>query len=809
MNIMYGGTKEEMERLVKDAAKIDKSFKYNTKTVVKNKKAVTELDMSYADIVQAIHIVQTNMGITGTTAEEASKTISGSIGMLKSAWANLITGMGEGNEVKLDGLVNAVVDAGKTVFANIMPVAEKVIYGFIHLIEASVPVLLETVPGMVSRLAPRLVKAAGTLVTSIGKSLPSLMSSIVKKLPQALKSVERFIIVWVGGAMGRLLSNLAGYKIQTNQSIFQNLFTQLFDLLKKASGKIREFWKVVVQPIGQDIAKLLQGIVRAAIHLLDGLKPFWEEVSPKISEAFRAIADFWHNTLYPVLDDIVFFVITWLVPRIIEWVGKAVDFVGKAFKAIEQFWRDPLYPILKRIWVYISETVVPKAVEAWGIFRDKIKEVFDKISQWWDDSGKDLFDKVKKFITETLVEKMGEFYKNVLSPIVESLGGMEGIIDLLMKGIAGYIAAKSISTALGAIHGLITSITEGFIGLSAAIEAFAPKLIILAEIVALYQEIKQLLDTDKEYKKLYSGSRETVQKNLDEYKRLYETQGKEVADAYASAWVDVGKLDYNDSVRLLEYALEQQYTDIPKNLWEGFAKGWRYYFGGEGQKGVGLNQLVEDAFVNAIANIRILLGLDKDESESYIIAADIVEGFKTGLKGIKTWFEGLGEAILRRIKTIANVIIRGINTYILTPIENAINKIISGLNKIPGVALNDVTLGKISEFALEANYGLGRKGNERFFANGGILGEGQSAFVGEYAPELLRVIGGKAMVTPLSKVSARFPGGPETFEPRVAQSRPVTVIMQVGEKEFGRLAFELGSAEEQRVGVRLAKGGAY
>ena len=452
MNIMYGGTKEEMERLVKDAARMDSSFKYNTKTVIKNKKAVTELDMSYADIVQAIHIVQTNMGITGTTAEEASKTISGSIGMLKSAWANLITGMGEGNEVKLDGLVNAVVDSAKTVFTNVMPVAEKAIYGFIHLIEASVPVLLETVPGMVSRLAPRLVKAAGTLVTSIGKSLPSLMSSIVKNLPQALKSVERFIIVWVGGAMGRLLSNLAGYKIPTNQSIFQNLFTRLFDLLKKASGKIREFWKVVVQPIGQDIAKLFQWIVIAAVQLLDGLKPFWEEVSPKISKAFQDISNYWSSKLYPILQGIVHYIVTEVVPAVAEnaplilsiigsviagiaayniakKIGDVIGIVKKlfgvitahpfalvigaivgliaylvhlyqtneeardkinaAFEAIKGFWENTLKPAFENIWDYVVNTVVPAVVKAWNEdFLPTIQTVFQAVAGFWEDTLK-------------------------------------------------------------------------------------------------------------------------------------------------------------------------------------------------------------------------------------------------------------------------------------------------------------------------------------------------------------------------------------------------------------------------------------
>ena len=76
LKLGYGGTKEEMQRLLDDAEKIS-GIKYDIS--------------SYADIVDAIHVIQTEMGITGTTAKEAEETISGSIGMLKTSFQNLIT----------------------------------------------------------------------------------------------------------------------------------------------------------------------------------------------------------------------------------------------------------------------------------------------------------------------------------------------------------------------------------------------------------------------------------------------------------------------------------------------------------------------------------------------------------------------------------------------------------------------------------------------------------------------------------------------------------------------------------------------
>ena len=108
LKLGYGGTKEEMQRLLDDAEKIS-GIKYDIS--------------SYADIVDAIHVIQTEMGITGTTAKEAEETISGSIGMLKTSLQNLITGMGDA-DANIDQLCDNVVNSFKSVVKNISPVIQ-------------------------------------------------------------------------------------------------------------------------------------------------------------------------------------------------------------------------------------------------------------------------------------------------------------------------------------------------------------------------------------------------------------------------------------------------------------------------------------------------------------------------------------------------------------------------------------------------------------------------------------------------------------------------------------------------------------
>ena len=137
LKLGYGGTKEEMQRLLDDASKL----------------SGTEYDLSSLnDVYEAIHVVQEEMGITGTTAKEASETISGSTSAMKSSWTNLMTGLANDN-ADLGGLLDNVIDSALTVADNILPVVEQVADSIIEVL----PSLLDKV---IAYLPPSFYKRA-------------------------------------------------------------------------------------------------------------------------------------------------------------------------------------------------------------------------------------------------------------------------------------------------------------------------------------------------------------------------------------------------------------------------------------------------------------------------------------------------------------------------------------------------------------------------------------------------------------------------------------------------------------------------
>ena len=185
LKLGYGGTKTEMERLIKDAAKMDKSVKAN--------------DLSFGNIVKAIHAVQTNLDITGTTAREASTTISGSLSSMKSAWGNLMPALIQGGDQFdqcLKNLIESIVgvedETGKRVggvINNLKPAITKALSGIGTLITELSPTIEAELPKLIDELLPPLITAATSLLSGLIKALPSIVKTVAKEIPNIVKQI--------------------------------------------------------------------------------------------------------------------------------------------------------------------------------------------------------------------------------------------------------------------------------------------------------------------------------------------------------------------------------------------------------------------------------------------------------------------------------------------------------------------------------------------------------------------------------------------------------------------------------------------
>lgn len=273
LKLGYGGTKEEMQRLLEDAEKLSGQ----------------KFDLSsYADIVDAIHVVQTEMGITGTTAKEAATTIQGSVNMTKAAWQNLVVGIADDTQ-DFDVLVNNFVDSVTTAGENILPRVEIALKGVGTLVEKLAPVIAKTVPNIVSTTLPSMIKAGTSMIRALLdgllKAVPELIPCfkdiinqlievIVDNLPLIIEAAVTIAGAIVSGLV-EALPDILDAGIELIQSLAQGLTTGIPTILSTAITIVSQLASTLIQNLPQLVQTglslllgLVQGILQAIPQLL-------------------------------------------------------------------------------------------------------------------------------------------------------------------------------------------------------------------------------------------------------------------------------------------------------------------------------------------------------------------------------------------------------------------------------------------------------------------------------------------------------------------------------------------------------------
>ena len=295
LKLGYGGTKEEMQRLLEDAEKLS-GIEYDIS--------------SYADIVDAIHVVQTEMGITGTTAKEASTTIQGSLSSMKSAWQNLLTGVADDN-ADFDGLVNNFVDSLVGVGENIIPRINTVIQGLTQLISQSsetiipmvVETLLQNLPAIVAAgmdlimaLVNGIIDNMDVLIDSTIELIDVVVDKLIENLPKLIDGGVRLIIALAGGLI-KAIPKLVG-KIPEIISAIVNGF-------KSGGNRILDVGKNIVQGVWEGIKSAASWIRDKVTNffggIVDDVKDFLGIHSP--SKVFASIGGFMAEGLGEGFED--------------------------------------------------------------------------------------------------------------------------------------------------------------------------------------------------------------------------------------------------------------------------------------------------------------------------------------------------------------------------------------------------------------------------------------------------------------------------------------------------------------------------
>lgn len=303
LKIGYGGTKEEMERLLDDAGKLQ-SEKLGTEV---------KFDISsYADIIDAIHVIQDEMGITGTTAKEAEGTISGSIASLQSAAQNLIAGLGN-PDADIQGLCDTMVEAFRTAEENIELIIGNIIEALPNAADALIDAVGDLLPSMLSAFTGLFDKVLTALVEMLPKLAPavadaaadaavSIVDTIADNLPVIIEAVIQTVVSIANAlteALPRLIPTIVDGVLMAATALLENV-----DIILNAAVQLVVAFEEGIVNSFPDIIARLPELLLSLVNALTSLIPLLYEVPVKICKAIgEGLIEFdWKETSEKMFD---------------------------------------------------------------------------------------------------------------------------------------------------------------------------------------------------------------------------------------------------------------------------------------------------------------------------------------------------------------------------------------------------------------------------------------------------------------------------------------------------------------------------
>lgn len=482
LKLGYGGTKEEMQRLIDDA---------NALNAAQGNLTNYSID-SYADVVSAIHDVQTEMGITGTTAKEASTTIQGSLSAMKSAWKNLVVGIADDNQ-DFDKLVNNFVDSAVTAGDNLIPRIETSIKGVAKLVSSASQSIIPLAVDTIVNALPDVVSAGASLVGSFANAITSSLPTLVASAGNIVIELINGITAKSGGIVNSgaaIVTDLAdgiskfveklypavtalSYTLAeelSNPSTLSSLVDAALEIIMSLVNGVMDAMPIIVQSAPIIIGNLVAGLIVALPQVIDaGIEILMSLVNgildtiPSLVAAIPTITMAIVNGILTNLDEIILAAIqitlsiavgmVEAIPNMITQLPRIFLAIVNAFKEFN--WKSIGSDLLTGIWYGIKDKV------EW--LKGKVQGVVDKIKGWF--TGKDGFDEhsPSKWSKKVFQYVMDGGANGINAGMPSMMSAVSGAVDNIKSGFdVGTISASA--SASGSVKSNVRDVIRDEIG---------------------------------------------------------------------------------------------------------------------------------------------------------------------------------------------------------------------------------------------------------------------------------------------------------------------------------------------------------
>lgn len=509
LKLGYGGTKEEMQRLLADAEKLS-GVKYDLS--------------SYADIVEAIHVIQTEMGITGTTAKEASTTIQGSVASMKAAWANLMVGMADDTQ-DFDLLLSNFIESIGTVADNLLPRIGIVIEGMGKLVAGLAPEIASALPTLTNELLPNLVE--------LGVQSISALVQGIQENGDSLAAGALSIVGTLAEGIAELLPMVADTAASLVVSLADGLTESLPDIIPIAIETI----STLVENLTENANTIIDAGIQIILALGEGLIAALPQLIETVPQIVINIANVINDNA-PKLIDTALYLITRLavglvqaIPTLVVNIPKIIEAIVAAFMAFQ--WLNLGKQLIDGVANGVKkagESMATAAKNAFSKFKSKItgSEVATELKS----IGKYIIDGIVGGIKNSLsnIANIAGKIKDTLLSKLKGLFKIASPSKLMKEEVGAYIGEgiavgieESGQMAVDAAETVANGIIDAFAGTETAVEyarRTAQKVgdVLESELTkqnAALQEMQKQADAQQAAEELADHKKQLAEKNAE------------------------------------------------------------------------------------------------------------------------------------------------------------------------------------------------------------------------------------------------------------------------------------------------------
>lgn len=620
LKLGYGGTKEEMQRLLADAEKLS-GVKYDLS--------------SYADIVEAIHVIQTEMGITGTTAKEASTTIQGSVASMKAAWANLMVGMADDTQ-DFDLLLSNFIESIGTVADNLLPRIGVVIEGMGKLVAGLAPEIASALPTLTNELLPNLVElgvqSISALVQGIqenGDSLAAGALSIVGTLAEGIAELLPMVadtaaslVVSLADGLTESLPNIIPVAIETISTLVENL---------------TENANTIIDAGIQIILALGEGLIAALPQLIETIPQIVINIANVINDnAPRLI-----KTALYLIGQLAIGLIK-AIPTLIANIPQIIHAIVEAFMAFQ--WLNLGKQLIEGVANGVKkagESMATAAKNTFSKFKSKLAGV--EVASELKNIGKHIIDGIVGGIKNSL-SKIANIAGKIKDTLLSKLKGLFKIASpsKLMKEEVGAYIGEGIAVGIEESGQMAVDAAEDVADKIA--DTLTQKRDSLQSKLADYGELFERVKTEDGKELFQLGNLKDDIKQLEKYgDALDKLKEKGISDSLMSEIAGMGvgdALDYmNKLLSMSDTKLDEYVSLFEQKQQMAQAAASRFY---------GIGAEVSES-MQAVSAEGVSEGIAEQQPLVAEQAKQLTETAKEEIAGYQTDFKAVGESLMEGV----------------------------------------------------------------------------------------------------------------------------------------------------------------